>query len=325
MKNRWIVLPWHDIIFLWYERKWKIIGKGFGYKRNFIRKRGIRMEKGVGKHMGSIALLLAVLMLITLGCANGAGKVQELQGHWVDVNSKATLDISGNQFTFTHGEWQANCNFKLKTEDDMTYIINADGGNTEYFDFMTYIRVNEDGSLEASDMVLDGESHHYRFVRADKLDQEMAIQDLSKDAPKTIQSKEINTFSLSFKNEGGSYGLAPKWPNGSYSWEISLRDGQYNMRFRVMGPSYVVMNFDENVSPEYVAGLANLLAEQGISQYNGYHMKNNVHRHGYSLYVTYASKEKMRILAEGDAAAKCVFDIVPLLNYAAKQPLPDPY
>lgn len=274
--------------------------------------------------MGYIGILLVVLMLITLGCASGAGTLKELQGHWVDVNSKATLDISGNQFVFTHGNWSETCQFKIKTEDDMTYLVNAAGG-TDYFGFITDIRVGDDGSLEASDMVLDGESHHFRFVREDMLSKELEIQDLSKDAPKTIQSGEITKFSLSFKNDGGSYGLTPKWPNGYYSWEITMQDGQYRMIFRVMGPSYVVMNFNENVTPEYVAGLARLLDNQGIIRHNGYYRKNNAHRYGYSLYVTYASKERLRIKAEGDAAAKCVFDMVPLLDYAAKQPLPEPY
>ncbi|MBO4853291.1 MAG: hypothetical protein J5477_06645, partial [Schwartzia sp.] len=76
------------------------------------------------------------------------------------------------------------------------------------------------------------------------------------------------------------------------------------------------------VSEDYVAGLARLLEEQGIIEYNGYHRKNNVHRYGYSLYVTYVSKERLSIQAEGDAANTCVFDLVPLLDYAAKQPLP---
>jgi len=94
------------------------------------------------------------------------------------------------------------------------------------------------------------------------------------------------------------------------------------MSFRIMGDSYVAMDFDEEVSGEYVAGLAQLLEDQGIIRHNGYYRKNNVHRPGYSLYVTYASKERLSVRAEGEAANSCVFDLVPLLDYAARQPLP---
>ena len=280
------------------------------------------MQKGAMKRMGYLVALLAALMLVTLGCASGAGSPKELQGHWVDVNGRTTLDISGNQFTITCGGWSETCRFRVKTEGDMTYLVNP---NKDLHDFgmMTEIRVRDDGSLEASEMLFDGDPHRYRFVREDMLAKELEIRDLSKDAPKTIQSKEIKEFSLVFNNNGGSYGLPLEWQSGYYSWEIERRDGKYRMSFRIMGDSYVAMNFNEEVSEEYVAGLAELLEEQGIIEYNGYYKKINVHRRGYFLYVTYASKELLSIQAEGDAANTCVFDLVPLLEYAAKQPLPD--
>ena len=203
----------------------------------------------------------------------------------------------------------------------MTYLVNRDT-NLHDFGMMTEIRVRDDGSLEASEIVFDTDPHRYRFVREDMLAKELEIQDLSKDAPKTIESKEIRQFSLVFRNYGGSYGLPDEWQNGHYSWEIEQQDGTYKMSFRIMGDSYVAMDFNQEVSEEYVAGLAQLLEDQGVIQYNGYHKKNNVHRPGYYLYVKYASKERLNIQAEGDAANSCVFDLVPLLEYAAKQPLP---
>ena len=271
--------------------------------------------------MGYLVALLAALLL-ALGCASGMGKMRELQGHWVDVNSQTTLDISGDRLTVTTGRWSETCRFKVKNEDDITYLVNAEKGASD-FGFMTNLRVGDDGSLEASDMVLDGRSHQYRFVRPEMLAGELEIQDLSQDAPKTIQSGEIKDFSLTFENNGVSYGLTPDWPIGYYSWEIKRRDGRYRMRFRVMGDSYVVMDFDDEVSDEYVAGLAQLLVEKDIIQYNGYYRKNNVHRYGYSLSVTYASREHLRVRADGDAAAACVFDLASLLDYAARQPLPE--
>ena len=45
------------------------------------------MQKGAMKRMGYVAVVLLALMLLCLGCASSAGKVSELEGHWVDVNS----------------------------------------------------------------------------------------------------------------------------------------------------------------------------------------------------------------------------------------------
>ena len=279
------------------------------------------MQKGAMKRMGYVAVVLLALMLLCLGCASSAGKAGELEGHWVDVNSKTTLDVSGDQFTVTYGKWSETFKFRVRTSDDMTYLVNRDK-NLHDFGMMTEIRVRDDGSLEASEIVFDTDPHRYRFVREDMLAKELEIQDLSKDAPKTIQSKEIQQFSLVFRNYGGSYGLSDEWQSGHYCWEIEQRDGKYMMSFRIMGDSYVAMDFNQEVSEEYVAGLAQLLEDQGVIQYNGYHKKNNVYRPGYYLYVKYASKERLNIQAEGDAANSCVFDLVPLLEYAAKQPLP---
>lgn len=279
------------------------------------------MQKGAMKRMGYVAVVLLALMLLCLGCASSAGKAGELEGHWVDVNSKTTLDISGDQFTVTYGKWSETFKFRVRTSDDMTYLVNSDK-NLHDFGMMTEIRVRDDGSLEASEIVFDTDPHRYRFVREDMLAKELEIQDLSKDAPKTIESKEIRQFSLVFRNYGGSYGLPDEWQSGHYSWEIEQQDGTYKMSFRIMGDSYVAMDFNQEVSEEYVAGLAQLLEDQGVIQYNGYHKKNNVHRPGYYLYVKYASKERLNIQAEGDAANSCVFDLAPLLEYAAKQPLP---
>ena len=279
------------------------------------------MQKGAMKRMGYVAVVLLALMLLCLGCASSAGKAGELEGHWVDVNSKTTLDVSGDQFTVTYGKWSETFKFRVRTSDDMTYLVNSDK-NLHDFGMMTEIRVRDDGSLEASEIVFDTDPHRYRFVREDMLAKELEIQDLSKDAPKTIESKEIRQFSLVFRNYSGSYGLPDEWQSGHYSWEIEQQDGTYKMSFRIMGDSYVAMDFNQEVSEEYVAGLAQLLEDQGVIQYNGYHKKNNVHRPGYYLYVKYASKERLNIQAEGDAANSCVFDLAPLLEYAAKQPLP---
>ena len=279
------------------------------------------MQKGTVKRMGCMFMVLLAPMFLCLGCVSGAGNVRGIEGHWVDVNGKTTLDISGDQCTVTHGNWSQTFKFRVKTSGDTTYMVNPDK-NLHDFGMMTEIHVRDDGSLEASEIVFDTDPHRYRFVREDRLAKELEIRDLSKDEPKTIQSKEIRQFSLVFRNGGGSYGLPPEWQSGQYSWEIEQRDGKYQMSFRIMGDSYIVMDFRQEVSADYVAGLAQLLEEQGVIQYNGYYRKNNAHRPGYFLYVTYASMERLSIRADGDAAKSCVFDLVPLMEYAAKQPLP---
>ena len=91
------------------------------------------------------------------------------------------------------------------------------------------------------------------------------------------------------------------------------------MDFRITGPSYIVLDFTDEVSAEYVAGLAKLIQQQGLPRLNGYYHKNNVDRPGYYLSVTYASKEMLRIQAEGTPSDTCVFAMAPLLDYAAKQ------
>ena len=154
------------------------------------------------------------------------------------------------------------------------------------------------------------------------LAKELEIQDLSKDLPKAISSAEIESFSLSFANQHGSYGLPSQWPSGDYQWKIARKGNTYKMDFRITGPSYIVLDFTDEVSAEYVAGLAKLIQQQGLPRLNGYYHKNNVDRPGYYLYVNYASNEMLRIKAEGEAANTCVFAIAPLLDYAAKQKLP---
>ena len=169
---------------------------------------------------------------------------------------------------------------------------------------------------------VDAEGHTYHFVRPEALAAEKEIKDLSKDAPKEIASTELTSFSFGFRANYGSYGLDDRWPSGSYSWELEKQeDGSYRMDFRVMGDSYVALDFSDTVSAEYAEGLAKLLTELGIVAHNGYYMTNSVSKPGYSLYANYASGEKLSVRAYGDAGDTCVFDLLALLDYAAQQDL----
>ena len=281
--------------------------------------------------------VLAALALFGLGChrrekpvespkpagtekpietAKPAEKEESYEGEWVDVNGSTTLEIRGDTMTVTFGSWSEDYRFKVNKTAYGTTINSDEGG----FGVMSELEVRSDGSLWAYEMVLDAEGHTYHFVRPEALEAEKKIRDLSKDAPKEIASTEIESFSLSFKNNYGSYGLDDRWPSGSYGWELEKQaDGSYRMDFRVMGDSYVALDFSAEVGADYAEGLAKLLTENGIVAQNGYYKTNSVSKPGYSPYVTYASGEKLSVRASGDAGDTCVFDLPALLDYAAKQ------
>ena len=247
-----------------------------------------------------------------------ARKEGDYEGQWVDVNGDTTLEFRGDSLTVRFGSWSEEYRFIVNKTSYGTTIKSEDGG----FGVMSELDVLEDGSLRAYEMILGGEGHSYHFVRPEDLAAEKEIRDLSKDAPKEIASTEIKSFSLSFRNRYVSYGLDERWPSGSYDWELTRQeDGSYRMEFRVMGDSYVALDFTGTVSADYAEGLAKLLTEKGVVAFNGYYTANNVSKPGYSLYVTYVSGERLSVRASGDAGDTCVFDLPALLDYAAEQDL----
>lgn len=276
------------------------------------------LKKALRKPLACLSLVFVVLS--ALGFSGCSGQEKNLEGHWVDVNGSATLDFRGDTMTMREGQWSQTYRIKVEDIEGTTYIQNADQ-KEPYFYNIRDIKIDEDGALCAIEIVSDAQGHCYRFVREESLAKELEIQDLSKDLPKAISSAEIESFSLSFANQHGSYGLPSQWPSGDYQWKIARKGNTYKMDFRITGPSYIVLDFTDEVSAEYVAGLAKLIQQQGLPRLNGYYHKNNVDRPGYYLYVNYASNEMLRIKAEGEAANTCVFAIAPLLDYAAKQNL----
>ena len=56
--------------------------------------------------------------------------------------------------------------------------------------------------------------------------------------------------------------------------------------------------------------------EIGLPSLNGYYMKNNVSLPGYSISVDYESDESLLVMAGGNAADECVFDLAALVDYA---------
>ena len=206
-----------------------------------------------------------------------AEKEASFEGEWVDVNGSTTLTIKGDTLTVTFGSWSDEYHFQVNKTSYATTITGDEGG----FGVMSELTVMEDGSLRAYEMVLDAEGHTYHFVRPEALAGEKEIKDLSKDAPKEIASTELTSFSFGFRANHGSYGLDDRWPSGSYDWELEKQeDGSYRMDFRVMGDSYVALDFSDTVSAEYAQGLAKLLTEKGVVGYNGYYMTNSVSKPG---------------------------------------------
>ena len=243
-------------------------------------------------------------------------ELKDLAGKWVDINSSTCLEFKGSRMIVTFGEWTETYKVKMEKTDYATIVKAASGD----LGMMGEISVNKDGSLTAYEMILDGPSRQFRFVREDAVAAETAIVDLSKDSPKSIESRDIKSFSLHFENSfAGSYGLDESWSSGYYSWEITKSGGVYKMNFRISGDSYIILDYSEEVEGEYVKGLADLIVENEIPLLNGYHKKNNVQHSEIYLYVKYESGEKLTVHAEGDAARSCPFDLVPLLDYAYRK------
>jgi len=259
--------------------------------------------------------LAALISALLSGC--GSSFPEELEGHWVDVNGNTTLEIADGKVNVSLGNYTEEFEIKLVKDGGTTYLQSGTRGGD--FGLMSRLKVSQDYSvLTGYDMIMDEAGHSYRFVHNDDLESEREIVDLSTDMPKTIESREITTLTLDFRNtEIANFDMDLEEAN--YYWEIATdADGVHTSRLSAMGSSYVVMNEFCEVDQEYMEGLAELIVEKGIAEWNGYHKKNNVKRAGYLLYVNYASGEKLVIQAEGDAAADCPFDLKSLVEYAFK-------
>ena len=272
---------------------------------------------------------IAVLALLTAlalpaGCALGPkaessdASVSAAESASAGAEASDTLDIDGKKLTLSYGQWSDTYRFKVERRGSFEYLV---GRDPEGFGIMSELEVCADGTLEAYEMVMDGPSYTFKFMREEDVAAALAVQDLSDpDAPKEIASGEIEEFSLSFDLSHLRYDLGDQWPAGFYSWQIEkLDDETFQMSFSVSGDSYMITQFRETVDREYVAGLAALIQEQGIPAWNGYYQTNAVDKPGYYLYVQYASGEYLTVSADGDPGDTCVFALAPLLDYAAKQ------
>ena len=255
------------------------------------------------------------------GTGEGAGEemqdisLDSFQGEWSDLNGSTTMVLNGDRLTIRKGEYTETYTVVLKKESSPAVLANKEGRG---FGIMSDLEIREDGSLVGWEMVLDADSHCFRFMREEQVEAEKEIVDLSTERPKTIESMQIRDFSLNFSTtDGRLYGLDESLEGAAYGWMITRQeDGSYWMDFSQSYASYMGIGFHGTVSEEYVTGLAEKINEIGLPSLNGYYRKNSVSLPGYSISVNYESDESLLVMAEGNAADECVFDLPALVDYA---------
>ena len=249
-------------------------------------------------------------------------ELDQISGHWVDVNGDTTLDFVGDFMTISYGSyWQDTYQIRIVGEGDYREIVNADG--TYGYEMMSQITYRpKERVMLASEMLLDADGHSYRFVKEEDLARELAVRDRSKNLPTTIESREIEEFSLAFTLEATRYDVTDisLWLGGSYSLYIEkMSDDEYEMSFSAMGDSYIIHRWNGTVDGEFMAGLADLLDEIGAAKKNGLNVANNEDYPGWYLYVEYASGEEIDEYADGRPALECPFSINAILEYANQE------
>ena len=278
--------------------------------------------------IGCCCLMCLMSAALLAGCTSadstlagvGMKELNALQGHWVDINGETTLDFDKNNMTVTSPYNKET--FKVKISgDDAKYIENA---KPEYeydkgFGIIGVIRIGYDGALTAHEMVMDATGHEYRFVREEDVDKELEIQIEDRDLPKSIESDEIVSFNLVFSNEYSAYDIPPEepWYGGVYSFDVERDDdGGYEMSLHGSGSSYIIVDYSGPVSEDYVRGLADLVKEQNLAEFNGWHRTNSEQFDRWYVNIEYASGENILMEASGRAALECPFSIYAFLRYA---------
>ena len=277
------------------------------------------------KTVSLIVTGVIALPLLLAGCGASAADMipQELQGHWVDVNGSTMLDIDGKKMTVTSGSMTEKYKVRLSGEE-VKSIVNArpENGYYEGFGVMGPITVRQDGSLVAYEQVTDITGHEYRFVREEQLEKELEIKVNDRDLPKSVSSDEITQFLLNFSTEDTYYDIPTDgtWESGRYVFEVERNDdGTYEMSLHASGPSYIIINYGETVPEDYVKQLAQLVKDQKLAEYNGWQRTNSEQFEGWSVYIEYASGEKIMMDASGRAALECPFSICSFLEYAGQR------
>ena len=276
---------------------------------------------GAGQTPHVSAMPAAVFGAGTAGRTSGKDEtVEQLQGEWFEVSGRMTLVFEGDTLTASYGwteDYTDTWKIRIADRGYRTEIESVEEGS---FGILSPLTIRQDGSLEGYPMVMDGPSETYRFVREDQLEKEREITDYSdEDAPKEIRSDEIEYFSLTYTAAPGrDYGVRFGSDSGSWNFSVEPDGDGYVWSVRGMGNSYIIFDDRGEAGEEMRRALAGLIRDLDIPALNGYHKANNVDVPGYSLYVEYASGEDLTILAEGNAADTCVFDLAALMDFAAE-------
>lgn len=243
------------------------------------------------------------------------GDEDMLTGKWCDINGDAVLEFDGTKMyaTWWSGQTERDeYNIKYEQDDYGTKEIKNANKDEYSFGIMSNLEICDDGTLRAYEEILDGEGHSYRFVPEEKAEEEKAVKDLSEDAPKVIESKDIKAFSLSLRHytpEGLDY--------GNYSWELKkLDEGGYQSDFTGMGSDYVIINDTTTVDDAFVQGLQAMMDEDKLAEKNGMFFSHNESDTEYSLYVRYESGERLSLKVGSKALDKWFVDSERYLDYA---------
>lgn len=236
-------------------------------------------------------------------------------GKWYDKNGNTVLEFVGNKmyvYWWTGMETPEEFDVAIEKTDYTTYIYNMNGEYGKSFDIMSRLEIKEDGTLSAYEEILDGESHSYKFVPEDRIEEERAVKDFSSDMPKTIESRAIKNFQLCL-NHYYIEGLG----EGTYSWEIRKNDeGKYESIFDGMGPSYIIIQYKQEVDDAFMEGVLKLLDDEKVAENNGLfysHDKNNTE---YDLYITFESHERITVRVGSKALDKWPIDNEKFIEYA---------
>ena len=86
-----------------------------------------------------------------------------------------------------------------------------------------------------------------------------------------------------------------------------------------MGESYVICQYEETVSDEFVQGLVKLIEDQDVAAHNGEWLENNEDFSGWSLFAEYESGEELQVIRYGRPALECPFSINAFLEYVNQE------
>ena len=240
-----------------------------------------------------------------------------LSGHWTDVNSDSTLEFDGNKMYFSLYGGTAD-EFEVRVVGEEIKKVENTDPNDPGFYIVSQLTIREDGSLTADEMVLDADGHHFRFVRDTELEREKEVHDYSENLQKEIRSTNITELYLNFSLRDSRYDLPEDsiWERGNYGIElVEQDDGTFALDFNAIADSYVITQYQGEVSEEFVQGLAELLVSLEIPAHNGENLKNNEDFESWSLYVDYDTGEELRLSRSGRPALECPFSINAILEY----------